>query len=382
MWYNDLRPLSELTPNQYSLVFIQKDEDDLIFSEEDKKRAIPNIVALKKGLQEKVPPKTVDRNLLLASWNIKEFGHITERLPESHYYIAEIINAFDIVAIQEIKSSLEGLNKVMRLLGSHWSYIITDITEGSAGNKERFGFIYDTRHIQHSGLSGELVIPPEIGENAIIRQLKRTPTITGFEAGWKKFSIISVHLHPGEGGASGDEPSDHDLRKEEVRLLMELIRDKLDSEKLWSDDLIILGDTNLYDDDDDIVDLITDEGFSESQGLEGKPTNTSLSQIYDRIFMNTDDYFTFSKDENGVEKGDVFNLFDYVYTDDLRTSYHDEMLEQKNDPSTLTDDEAFQKYYDRYWKRNQVSDHLPVWIEIETDSSESFLNNKMNKFPD
>jgi len=380
MWYNDLRPNQELIPNKYSLVFIQEDEDDIILSEADKQRTLENMIELKKGLLEKVPQKTVDRNILLATWNIKEFGHISERLPESHYYIAEIINAFDIVAVQEIKSGLDGLEKVMRLLGSDWSYIITDITEGSSGNKERSGFIFDTRRIQHSGLSGELVISPEVNEDAIVKQLKRTPTITGFTSGWKKFSIVSLHLHPGEKNASGDKPSDHDFRKEEVRMLMEIIRDKLDSNLLWSQNLMILGDTNLYEDDDDIVELITDEGFKECTGLIGKPTNTSGNQIYDRIFLNVDDYYKLIEDENGVEKGDVFDLFEYVFTDEQRPQYHDFMLAHKNDPSNLTDDDAFDSYYHRYWKRNQMSDHLPVWIEIEADSSVNFLGSKLNKF--
>ena len=47
------------------------------------------------------------------------------------------------------------------------------------------------------------------------------------------------------------------------------------------------------------------------------------------------------KDENGIEKGDVFYLFDYIFNEDHHPSYHEEMPEHKNDPSTLTDDEAF-----------------------------------------
>ncbi|NAS30736.1 hypothetical protein GTQ40_07115 [Flavobacteriaceae bacterium R38] len=380
MWYNDLRPENQLKPNAYALIFTNKQTGAQLMSESDKKRTIDHLIALKKGILKDIPRKRVDDNILLASWNIKEFGHLNERMPESLFYIAEIINAFDIVAIQEIKSTLEDLNNIMRILGSDWSYVITDITEGTDGNKERFGYIYNTKRVQHSGLSGEIVIPPEFYEGTEIKQLKRTPSIIGFESGWKKFSIINLHLHPGEGGATGDERSDHDIRKEEVALLMKVLNEKKQKDNFWNDNLIVLGDTNLYKEDTDIVQLITDSGFKESDGLVGKMTNTSLNQIYDRIFLNVDSFFKLMHDEAGNEKGGVFNLFDYVLSDAQRPLYHQKMLEHKNNPDTLVDDNAFDKYYHRYWKRNQLSDHLPVWIEIDTDSSPNFLGFLSSQF--
>ena len=99
---------------------------------------------------------------------------------------------------------------------------------------------------------------------------------------------------------------------------MKIIKEKLKNKRLWNENLILLGDTNLHDTDQDIVDLITDLDFFESEGLNGKPTNKSLDQIYDRIFMKLDRYFKLVKDEHGIDKGDVFNLFDYVLTDDAR----------------------------------------------------------------
>ncbi|RDY61521.1 endonuclease/exonuclease/phosphatase family protein [Flagellimonas nanhaiensis] len=378
MWYNDLRPDIELTNDRYSLIMLDPDNNyEREMTDKDKKRTIANILELKKGILDKIPSKTVDRNLLLASWNIKNFGRLLDRTSESLYYIAEIINAFDIVAIQEINGDLEQFKKVMKLLGSDWKYTISDVTEGSAGNDERFGFIYDSRRVTHSGLAGELVIPPEmITDNPAIKQLKRTPAFTGFESGWRKFSIVSLHLHPGDGS------DDKEIRKEEVRLLLDLLEEKLENAPFEDRNMIILGDTNLYEDDDDIVDLFTDKGFLESDGLHGKFTNTSLNQIYDRIFLNVHDYFTISTDEAGNERGDVFHLFDYVYknTDAEIAKYHDLMLEHKDDPSTLTSDAAFKKYFNTYWKRNQMSDHLPVWLEIEVDSSPNFLKNKLGRF--
>lgn len=382
MWYNDLRPDDELLNDKYALIMLDNEYKRLM-TNADKERTISNLLKLKEGLASDIPSKKVDQNLLLASWNIKNFGKLKDRTSESLYYIAEIISAFDIIAIQEINSNINDFKKILRLLGSDWKHTLSDVTEGRSGNDERFGFIYDSRRVTQSGLSGEIVISPElISNNPIIRQLKRTPSFTGFESGWKKFSIINVHLHPGEGSNGDDEPSDEEIRDEEVRLLMEILKEKLDASAYEDKNMIILGDTNLYEDDETIVNRFIDEGFVESTGLKGKFTNTSLNQIYDRIFLNVEKYFRLVKDNQGVEKGDVFNLFKYVYinTPQEIANYHELMLLQKDDPSTLTSDAKFITYFNRYWKRNQMSDHLPVWIEIQTDSSTEFLDNKQSKF--
>ena len=371
MWYNDLRPKQELECMKYALAFYM---DELQMTEADKKRTLENLIALKEGIASKIPNKIMDGNILLASWNIKEFGHLKERLPESYFYIAEIISAFDIVAVQEIKTSLFDLDIVMKLLGSNYSYIITDITEGTKGNKERFGYIFDSRRVQHSGLSGELVIPPELSDNnSIIKQLKRTPSISGFESGWKKFSVIGLHLQP------GNATDNKKVRKEELRLLLEVLKGKVENKRLWNENLILLGDTNIYNNNTEIEELVRSFGFIENANLKGKPTNTSLTQSYDRIFLKVDKYFQFYNDEDAKDSGDVFNPFEYVFTESNCAQYHDIMKEHKNDPSTLVDDAAFLAYYKRYWKVNQISDHLPVWIEIEANSSISFLKSKKRK---
>lgn len=371
MWYNDLRPDRELTNDKYSLIMLDSEAHySRMMADEDKKRTLFNLLRLRKGLLENIPSKTVDTNLLLSSWNIKNFGTIKDRTAESLYYMAEIINAFDLVAVQEINRDLSDFRKVLKLLGSHWKYTLSDVTEGNSGNEERFGFIYDSRRVVHSGLSGEIVIPPElIEENALIGQLKRTPTFTGFESGWRKFSIVTVHLHPGSG------PANKAIRKEEVRLLMKILKKKLNSSALEGRNMIILGDTNLYKSDEDVVKLITDNLFVESNGLHGKYTNTSLNQIYDRVFLNVDDYFKIAKSENGKEKGGVFNLFEHVYINepDEIANYHKLMLEHKDNPTSLTDTAAFKAYFNAYWKRNQMSDHLPIWLELQTESSDEFL---------
>ena len=103
---------------------------------EERVRTLGNLINLCQSL-ESIPPRKTEENLLVASWNIKEFGHTTQRLPEAYFYIAQILERFDLIAVQEIKSTLWGLDRITRLLGPDWKYLITDITGGDAGNRER-----------------------------------------------------------------------------------------------------------------------------------------------------------------------------------------------------------------------------------------------------
>ena len=65
---------------------------------------------------------------------------------EALYYIAENIEHFDIVAMQEVREDLSSLEKVMRILGGHWDYLLTDVVAGRLANFERMAFMYDTRN--------------------------------------------------------------------------------------------------------------------------------------------------------------------------------------------------------------------------------------------
>ena len=67
----------------------------------------------------------------------------------------------------------------------------------------RLAFLFDRRKIRFSGVAGEIVIPPlEDTKGKTIapsNQLVRTPTIVGFEAGWFRFMLSTVHIIWGEG---------------------------------------------------------------------------------------------------------------------------------------------------------------------------------------
>lgn len=362
-FYNDLRPETDYDKQDYALVFPG-------MTAEEKVRTITNLIRLKQGLKQRLPNRKVDENLLVASWNIKEFGHTKQRLNEAYFYIAEIISHFDLIAVQEVKSTLKDLQIIMRILGSDWDYIINDITNGSSGNSERSAYLFNNKRIRMSGLAGELVLWPKITQGSEIKQLKRTPYIIGFKAGWKSFAMINLHLHP------GDDRDDVAFRKEEIRLLLEALKEKTGG--LWTRNLILSGDFNLYDKKDDpAVALIKQSGYDEVDGLHGKDTNASQTEAYDRLFIKQSSYFQVATNASGQSIGDVFNPFDFVFRQDDYTAYKKEMVSVYGGSKDLENNpDALKNYFIRHWRRNQISDHFPIWFELSTDSSINFLAGK------
>ena len=70
--------------------------------EAERTRVSKKLLALRAQLSRQIPTKTAAETLLLATWNIREFGN--KRRNESLHYIAEIISRFDLVALQEVAS--------------------------------------------------------------------------------------------------------------------------------------------------------------------------------------------------------------------------------------------------------------------------------------
>jgi hypothetical protein len=82
-----------------------------------------DLLRLRSALDEEVPAKALDRNLLIATWNIRAFGDLTEKWASeeedspkrdlhSLLCIAEIVSRFDVVAVQEAKDNLKALRAV------------------------------------------------------------------------------------------------------------------------------------------------------------------------------------------------------------------------------------------------------------------------------
>jgi hypothetical protein len=330
------------------------------------KRAARNLLDLRTTLEDPlslnfVPVKS-NSQLLLATWNIQHFGS-TERYDESYWYIAEVLSRFDLIAIQEVKQSLQDLELVIRLLGPWWRYIVSDVTMGDAGNRERLAYLFDSRNVRFSGLVGEIVLPPvkdEAGNEFQARQLVRTPYMAGFKSGWFEFILSTVHL------LWGEEEADHAPRVEEVEQITNFLVKRRAEHGAWSRNMILLGDFNLFDPSGVAARALASSGFSIPHGRgDLRATNVGKeARFYDQIAYLFEDSDSMVPTSIGV-----VDFFDAVYSDDKFADYADGLRTASG--SAPADP---RRYYRNFWRRREMSDHLLLWVQLPIDFSDGHLN--------
>lgn len=335
---------------------------DLDAATVDGRRAIERLLALRRQaatLPGGVPPKTLSETLLIATWNIRDFDSPSfgQRSDEAIRYIAEIIDKFDIVAIQEVNKDLTGLKRVLDVLGPMYKYLATDVTEGSAGNGERLVFVYDSRKVRLGGVVAELVLP---GDQ---EQLARTPFMVGFVSGWARFFLASVHIRWGTDDA--DDPA----RVAEIQQVARLLAGRAEDKDSWARNVILIGDFNIFSTEDDTFRALTDNGFVVPPPIMGAYTNAKLNRSYDQIAFHTDpDRLTWT------ENAGVLDYFQTVFTEADHPAIYDGFLKADGLPPSNP-----ASYYSTYWRTHQMSDHLPLWCELRIDYSDEYLQRKLER---
>ncbi len=257
---------------------------------------LAELAQLRSVLDVDVPAKALDRNLLIATWNIRAFGNLTEKwasteddVPKRDLHallcIAEIVSRFDVIALQEVKDNLKALRHMMHLLGPRWGLSLTDVTKGDPGNSERMAFVFDTRRVIPSGLACELVVPQEqlerIGPNALERQFARTPYAVSFRAGTKTFILVTLHVDYGDGAEE---------RVPELKAIAEWLAEWARDINGWDHNLIALGDFNIDRRGDALHDAFVSTGLEIPTDLQAvprtifaDPENPHLDKFYDQI---------------------------------------------------------------------------------------------------
>ena len=251
-----------------------------------------NIRFLCNDLDEKIPAKSLDKNLLIATWNIRAFGGLTrkyksvsgdspKRDQHSLMCIVEIIRRFDVIAVQEVKSNIRALRDTMLELGSDWSLILTDVAKGSAGNGERMAYIFDTRRVQLSGLACELVVPKEwyddIDADALNEQFVRTPYAVSFKSGSRTFILVTLHI------IYGDTSKD---RIKELKGIAKWLSDWAGNVNAYHHNLITLGDFNIDARGDLLDQTFLSEGLFIPDALQKPEVTRSIfneTKYYDQI---------------------------------------------------------------------------------------------------
>jgi len=326
-------------------------------------RTVEGLRRLRAALTEAVPTRTATRTLLLATWNIRELdsGKYGYRNDEAYYYIAEILSRFDLIAIQEVRDGLYPLQRLRRLLGDDWSFLVTDVTLGDAGNTERMAYFYDRRKVDFTGLAAELVLPREKTAKEEPVQLARSPYIAGFRAGWAYLTLVTVHIIYGEGSATDPR------RLTEITALSKTIAKnaaKFSSAPQYEpgapplpDNLIMLGDFNIFNRKDVTMQAITDAGFVVPDELKNIPgSNVGKNRYYDQIA-----YYKKLARLKPTGQAGVFDFFEHVYRLADESAYAGERASKPG--SSFKD-----------WRTYRMSDHLPMWIELGIDDSDAYLD--------
>ncbi len=103
--------------------------------------------------------------MVLASWNIRKFGGLTDsknqpsRSDGAWRLIERFCRTCDLVAIQEVMDSLESLRHLRDRLGSDYRVVVSDIAggvPGRSGGRERLAFVYNIRRIEHTELASDI----------------------------------------------------------------------------------------------------------------------------------------------------------------------------------------------------------------------------------
>jgi len=327
----------------------------------EKTRVVEKLLTLREQLDRQIPQKTATDTLLLATWNIRAFGD--NRRTESLHYIAEIISRFDLVAVQEVSNNMAGLEKVVALLGSNWDYIVTDSTEGVAGGGERMAFVYDKCKVFFRKMAGKIVLP----ESKLIDkekkwQFARTPFTVAFQAGWFRFILTTVHVYYGKNTAE-------DVRRvQEINAIADFLKQRAKKE---GENYILLGDFNIFKHSDSTMKALEKHGFYIPAALREHPSDIGKTKYYDQIAFKLKIEQNMTVFAEGKQRAGAFDFTESVYTAqdlDVYRKYFDE----KNSGKT---EKAIATYYMSNWRTFEMSDHLPLWIELKIDFSNQYLKN-------
>jgi endonuclease/exonuclease/phosphatase family metal-dependent hydrolase len=365
--------------------------------EPDRQRIARRLLDLRHGSLAEVRRQRDDHSFLLATWNIRDFdsnkfgwGH---RLPESLYYLAETISCFDLVAIQEVNEDLDPFERLIDILGrAEWDYLLTDVTEGPSGNRERMAYLFRRGKVRFRNISGEIVLPQgqlivaaeEVDRSktedvpsstpttGVGQQFARSPYLVAFQCGWFRFSLCTVHIYYGEKSGPGLQ-----RRIEEIHRLVAFFAGRQDKEISAAkkrakargrdappvENYILLGDFNVVSPEHETMKALKSKKFEVPKAIDGDAI-PDRGHFYDQIAVRVKDR-RFS-----VTAGGIVDVFADVFTDTRLPDY--EALVPPPKPKRRAEPPTPLEQY-RQWRTWQMSDHSPLWVKIEADFADDYL---------
>jgi len=107
---------------------------------------------------------------------------------------------------------------------------------------------------------------------------------------------------------------------------------------------------------------------AETKTAAGAGSNMNRDKFYDQIaFYSKKNELELGKSKN---KAGVFNLYDAVFREaDWKTYYDLSNIK----PKWGKTDDARKTYFAKKWRTWQMSDHLPLWTELNIDFTDKYL---------
>lgn len=281
----------------------------------------------------RIPSRKLNENLIIATWNIQQFSNRHSR--RAIQYIADICERFDIIALQEVKTSLRGLERLQNALPGNYRILVSDPT----GNYERFAFLYDKRSVVATGLVCEIgfKVPAKSHRGY---QLHRMPYCASFRSGRFDFVIATAHIYYGK------TKKEREQREVEIEKLVEFVsrRAKTEAGKVFDRDFFMVGDFNIEKEGDPFFEALATRDFVMTPKMRNLKTNFARDKTFDKIVWADRPSFSFTKKMNVVPFGEVL----------------------------------FKKHRGKGAK-DEISDHLPVWAEFRINSLEQELDQFLNR---
>lgn len=281
----------------------------------------------------KIPPSKLDETINIATWNVREFGK-KKRSEAAIHYIAEIIGQFDLVGLVELRDNLNDLGRVMAILGPYWKVVYSDMIPDSGGNRERLAFLFDERAVKFNGLAAEANPPRKKKGLEYISEESfwRSPYMGSFKSGNFDFVVLTTHIRWGD----SDE-----ARINELARLADWIEAKRKESTKEDKDLLVMGDFNIPSTNDAMFNAITKHGLQMPKALQKMTFGSNLEKDkrYDQILHHP------IYPDNFTNAGGVLDFF----------------IDEAHIPELFPDGMSKLDF------TFQMSDHLPLWIQVNTD---------------
>ena len=277
-----------------------------------------------------IPSSKLDETLNIATWNVREFGK-KRRSEAAIHYIAEIIGQFDFVGLVELRDNLTDLNRLLPILGPYWDAIYSDVMTDAGGNRERICYLFDSRAVCFNGMAAEAT-PPRVKrgtEYVADDSWWRSPYVATFKAGNFDFIAFTTHVRWGESDAA---------RLKEIQGLANWVGAKAAEKTAEDRDIIVMGDFNIPSRTDPMFAAMTSTGLQIPKALAKDEFGSNLARDkrYDQI-LHMPRY-----PETFTNAGGVVDFY---------ASDHKPLF-----PALTKEEFTF-----------QMSDHLPLWIQMNTD---------------